>query len=78
MDLENKTEFFFDQLESIITDPTCKTMDKIQALKVYGSILPTVSKNDITITQEVATLDTSKLSNDEKIKLMGLLDKIDE
>lgn len=77
MDTNQRVDYFFNQLETIISDPVTKQMDKIQALKVYGSLLPTQNKSEVTIKQEVATLDTSILSNDEKINLISMLEKLD-
>lgn len=77
MNTDKRVDYFFNQLESIISDPVTKQIDKIQALKVYGSLLPTQSKSDITIKQEVATLDTSTLSDAEKLSLISILEKIE-
>lgn len=76
--MEQRLNYFFTSLEKIIDDPTSQSKVKIDALRVYGSLLPTISNDSLTVKHEVAKMDTSKLSSEDKIQLLGLLEKMDD
>ena len=77
MNYDTKVDFFFYELEKIVHDPLADLKTKVEALKAYSKLLPTISNDSLTVKHEVIKMDTSQLSNEEKINLLALIDKIE-
>ena len=77
MDINNKIDFFFTNLEDIIKSPISNQKTKIEALKVYASLLPSISKDELTVKHEVAKMDTSALTTNEKLQLLEMITKME-
>lgn len=72
--MNDRIEFFFQKLEELIEDPTTQTAQRINALKVYGTILPTCQNIDIQTSEK--PIDISQLSHDDKVTFDSILKKL--
>ena len=76
--MEDRINYFFEKLVDIIDSCTTPNKEKIEALKVYSTLLPTMKHEEVTINHKVPTIDTSSLSDDEKKVMVKMLDKLEK
>ena len=72
--MNDRIEYFFNKLEQLIEDPTTQANNKINALKVYASILPTCQNIDINTSDK--PIDISQLSHDDKVTFDSIIKKL--
>ena len=71
--IEDRMEYFYNKLETIIDDPMTKCDSKINALKVYSAFFPT----ETTIKTTVPTLaNLDSLSTNDKKELKSIISQI--
>lgn len=71
---EDRISYFFNKLEEIIDSPMTQSTLKVNALKVYGSMLPTNLNNDSNVKNE--PIDLSNLSIADKKEFDKLLKQV--